>query len=291
MSLQLQCQYKAAIPGLTKLKPKSYILSILFIQDGFSFSIFDKELSSCVQIESWTFNQESENLPSRLANSIKSNAIKEWWEKQIFPQFKTIRVAFDSRVFTIMPKELFIPSAAKKYLSYNHTLTGNDNLFYDALPILDAVNIYAVDSGVVEMTNDLFKKSSRMHDKTLFVNAVMKDAENKTLVYCNVKQKSIDLAAVQDGKLLFVNSFPCRTKEDFAYYTILTYKQLSLNQNEIPLVLVGNILIDSGIYEIATRYIANVGFATLPPEIKLGQGFEKFQPHLGFNLFYSFLCV
>jgi len=177
MSLQLQCQYKAAIPGLTKLKPKSYILSILFIQDGFSFSIFDKELSSCVQIESWTFNQESENLPSRLANSIKSNAIKEWWEKQIFPQFKTIRVAFDSRVFTIMPKELFIPSAAKKYLSYNHTLTGNDNLFYDALPILDAVNIYAVDSGVVEMTNDLFKKSSRMHDKTLFVNAVMKDAE------------------------------------------------------------------------------------------------------------------
>jgi hypothetical protein len=62
---------------------------------------------------------------------------------------------------------------------------------------------------------------------------------------------------IQNQKLLFFNSFDYQTPEDFIYYVLFTAEQLSLNPENFPLELIGNIDSESH-FKIAYKYIRNV---------------------------------
>jgi hypothetical protein len=66
-----------------------------------------------------------------------------------------------------------------------------------------------------------------------------------------------EIIVIQNQKLLLFNSFDYQTPEDFIYYVLFTAEQLSLNPENFPLELIGNI--DSEIFfKIAYKYIRNV---------------------------------
>ena len=268
--------------ALTKEASKNYRLSILVSQDGFSFCIFDATRNKYSALEAYDLQDAftADLLATMLETIIPAS---EW----LSHHYQQVKIIWDNDRKTLIPNPLFRPGEEKEYLRFNHPLAEEDIVRHDRLPNLDAVNIYSIPQRILSLLEKYFPGACVNHaSSALIENLVIsnKNRDESKMIFVNVKKNDFDIAVFDGRKLLFFNSFPYQTKEDFAYYLIYVIEQLGMNPEKVEMKLSGEILKISDIYDITYKYVREVSFTGRNEDYSYSYVFDEIPAHFYYNL-------
>ncbi len=268
--------------ALTTEASKDYKLSILISRDGFSYSIFDTPRNKYSALEAYDFQDvfNTEVLASVLKEIINAS---EWLSNH----YDRVKIIWDNDQKTLIPKPLFLTGEEMNYLKFNHLLTEEDVVRYDQLPNLEAVNVYGMPQTILLLLEKYFPGASINHASSALIENLLinnKNRDESNVIFVNVKTNDFDIAVLDGKKLLFFNSFSYRTKEDFAYYLIYVVEQLGMNPEKVEMMLLGEVLKVSDIYDITYKYVREVRFMHRNEDFAYSYVFDDIPEHFYYNL-------
>ena len=188
---------------------------------------------------------------------------------------------------SLIPKPLFKAGQVSEYLRFNHLLDAGDIVCHDQLPNLDAVNIFAIPAKIRDILNHFFPGVRVNHFSSALIENLLirnKNYGEGHMIFVNVRKKWLDIIVLDGRKLLLFNSFRYRTKEDFAYFLIYVIEQLGMNPEKVQLILLGEILKISDIYDITIKYVRQVDFIRRSEENSYSYIFDEVPDHFHYNL-------
>lgn len=263
-------------------------LSIRVSTDGFSFCIYDDKRAKYVAIADWDFQGVANNLSlSNLLNDFLPS--QEWLQKK----FRKVAVFIENPTATLIPKPLFVKDKSREYLTLNHTITADDVIKYDWLQLPEAANVFSLPKIIHTRLVQYFPSATIHHHSSSLIQTILlmsKNQSNETETYVNIRNNNFDIVIIRNNALLFFNSFPYNTKEDFIYYLIFVLEQLHLNPEDITVVLLGNVSKISSVYEITYKYIRKIGFGKRNDNFDYSYIFDDFPEHYYFNLIHAIHC-
>jgi hypothetical protein len=267
---------------------KYYRLSIQLSPDGFSFCIYDNSRDKYAGIESWGF----QDAPGHhiLCNYLKDIFDQSEWLNQAFERTSII---YETPVSTLIPVPLFKKENDIDYLKFNHWPAEDQLIRNDHLPLLDAKNIWSIPQNVHDLLTHTFPKATIHHHASSLIESLLllnKNSDAGEVVFVNVRKTWFDVVVLAKGKLLLFNAFKYRTKEDFIYYLIYVLEQLNLNPEKTDVVLLGEIMKISAVYEMTYKYVRNINFGGHFNDHQFSYVFDDIPAHFYFNLLHLQQC-
>lgn len=233
-------------------------LSIQISLDGFSFCTLNKA-TNFVDILAYTpFLEPSANPIKHLENvkTVFNN------EPLLQHNFKDVNISHYNNLSTIVPKALFNEHNLKDYLKYNLKVYENDFIVFDKIATHDMVNVYVPFVNINNFLIDKFGEFDYKHCKTIFLQHILNiyKLSEKPHFFAHVHGNQLDLIVIANNQLQLSNSFTFQNKTDFIYYLLFCAEQLKFSPEYLELVLLGEIIENDSLYNIAYRYIKNVSF-------------------------------
>lgn len=110
------------------------------------------------------------------------------------------------------------------------------------------------------------------------------DATEKLFV--NVSAVHLDIVRFgTDKNLQLMNRYQYRAASDFIYFVLLACEELKIDREKTELVLLGEVDIQSKIYDLCYRYFRQINFVQKPEALNFSKAFDMFPKHLHFNLY------
>ncbi len=257
------------------------LLSFYFTTDNISISNYHKGENLFTTVSSYTLLQNT--LPE--SEHLKELALSGG-------KYHEVSLIFSSTKFTLVPKELFVETEKERYLELVCNLTSTDVISTSEIPELKAVLVTTIDKVLLNIAKIAFPKANIMHHFQIFLKFVMKNPlikASKTWVY--FRKKSFDVIVQSNQGLRLMNSIAFETKEEAVYHILNIYQQLQLDPTEIPMVLCGEIVEESPVYEMIFRYFAQVEIWQASPEITADLNFSDMPSAFYFTLLNAPGCV
>lgn len=177
-------------------------------------------------------------------------------------KFESVSVVFSTPYYTLVPSPLFDETKASDYLKFNTKILSQDFVSHDEIENHDITIVYIP---FVNITNYLFEKFGNFqyfHSVGIllqyFLNKEKYSLESK--VFINVEKEWFDCIILSGGKVQLCNSYPFKSPEDFLYFTLFNFEQLSMNPDSVKVVLCGAITEADILYQFLYRYIRNITF-------------------------------
>lgn len=237
------------------------ILSIQISLDGFVYCVFDKDLVDVVLLKDFTYSERIQTSDQLLQN------IQDIFEKETIlnEKFESVFVSYKNGLSTLVPNELFDENHLSSYLKYGNKLLGTDKISVDNIESLQIKNVFIPFININNFLKERFENFRYFHSSTILLSSLLK--YYKTAVqkhfFINVSEHILELVYVSNGQLQFYNSFNFHSKEDFIYYVLFSLEQLSIDPEEQPITLIGDIQFDSPLYKIAYKYIRYINFLNI----------------------------
>jgi hypothetical protein len=247
-------------------------LSIQVSLNGLSFCIVDTIANTIKDFKRLSFGKELS--PYEMLNELKQlfrdSKVEDY-------SFSEVVVIHRNNLFSLVPKALFDPAELANYLKFNVKILANDHIEYDEITSYDMVNVYVPFVNVNNYIYDLFGEFEFMHHGTVMVQSLLNSHSNgnETICYVHVADNQMDITVLTQKQLLFFNSFPFKTKEDFIYYLLFTLEQLKLDTETIKLRLFGEVDMGDELYNISYEYIQHISLFIPPNDIYSTEELEK----------------
>lgn len=259
-----------------------YRLSIQLSQDGFSFCIFDPRQNKYIGLQSFKFTDAGN--PSSL-NRILEELIPE--VALLKQPYADTRIIFENRASTLIPEPLYDPGKEGAALSFNVDIAPDSRIKIDRLTISESRNIWAVPSVVDDTLNSFFPGSAVYHHSSVLIESMLmqnKNIEGDNRIYIHVRKGWFDILLFEGGRMLFYNTFDFKVREDFIYYIIYAIEQLGLNPETVRLILLGEIMKVSALYDISYKYVRHIEFAPRNSGYDYSYVFHDIPGHYYLNL-------
>lgn len=261
---------------ILNLVPEKTVLKIQFSPYGIEYMLIDHSSRQLLYLQPYQ-NAGTKNYPSKFAEAILHDDII------LAKPFLEVHAAVSNISFSIFPREF----AGKELINdwYEKFAVSGDDLeiFNSHLEDIDAELVYTVSNSLLNDIKSTFGNFTLSHSVTKQITELSNYSSDKT-VYCNVHSNYMQLIVLRDRKLMFANIFLYQTPEDFGYYLLATYKQLHLDPESVPIVLSGEIMKQSQIYQIMFKYIRHINFIKPPGAMKFHSDYP-FPAHFYFSLF------
>lgn len=263
-------------------------LSILLGQDGFSFSVMEPEQNKHLALVSYRIEkaEDSEEVAHAIDRIFGENQLLQ----RFYPQ---VNVLYESTKSTLIPSPLFDPAELKTYLKFNHKVLKQEEVYYDKLQNLEAVNVYAIPVILRSKLKEKFTRINLVNYNSSLIETLLISNKNVWLentVFVNVRRSQFDMIYILGDKLVFSNTFNYRTPEDFAYFLLFTLNQLGMNPESVVAVLLGEIDKNSPLWEIAWKYIRNMELLGRNDFFKYSYVFDDLPENHFYNLLNFSLC-
>ena len=248
--------------------------------------VFDPEKNKFIVFsqKNFEFKGGSQNYFDHLKSFLNENELSSH-------DYKDIIVLWESQRSTLVPNALFDPAEPETYFHFNHGTETDEKICADKLNTSEVYNIYAIPEGLER--NISFRSFRVRHHASVFIESMLVFSKHKILpkqVFVNVHSGFFDMLVTENGKLLFYNSFSFKTAEDFIYFVLFVYDQLKLSPENNGIILSGEILKNSALFDMLYKYVRNVDFS-LPSEQYANSYILKDIPaHTFHNLTYTVLC-
>ena len=265
-----------------------YNLSILVGIDRFSYLISSNQHQVLV-LKTYTYLKQTED---DIAN-IKSELHDIFLEDKLLQlTYQKTRIACWHAKNTYVPNRLFQEENKASYLEKMFAYNDKDEVLYDELISLHALNVYVLNNNILSILKNSFPTAKIFHSSTALLLGQNKASEQLVdeHVYVNISKEHLQLSYFKGKDFLFNNNFHFRTAKDFIYYILLIYEQFKLKPEIVPLTISGQLTEDSQIYRIIYRYIRNIHFCQAPGFLRFGSAFDSHSKHFFFDLFSVGLC-
>tara|TARA_R110000850_G_scaffold277086_1_gene422329 strand:+ start:56451 stop:57281 length:831 start_codon:yes stop_codon:yes gene_type:complete len=230
-------------------------LSVQVHLNGLSFLMQDEDSHTGVFFKHITF--DSALMPEEVLTEIKK--AYETYE-ELNQSVKEFTLVHQNLLFTLVPKAVFYEDQAANYLNFNAKLLPTDYVAYDTLETLDLINVYVPLTNVNNYFFERYGEFTYKHAASVFIESIIAQERNNNDIkmFVHLYKRQMDVLVTKGKKIQLFNSFYHTTPEDFIYYILFIAEQLSLNPDEFPLHLSGNIKKKDPYFEIAYTYIRNV---------------------------------
>jgi hypothetical protein len=274
---------------------KRYQLSILFSQDGVSFSLAVPQPGKVIRLEAFSFfNQSTASQPVewRQAVSLLSEIYlqNDWLNLP----FASINLYLETRKSTLVPLALAAQETNRNILGFNHPLAEEENVKADQIPSASVIQLFTIQSDLENSIQQITRYNLIHCASSVLIELLVSQFRNlkpDDKVFVHVRPRWFELVYIKDKKLRFFNSFEYRNREDFAYFLLFAMDQLGLNPETTEVALLGEIEKESEVYNIIYRYIRNIGFMPRLTALDFPFVFDDLPKHGYFTILNTSLCA
>lgn len=221
-----------------------YSLSIRFSSDGFSLSIYDElnKLLTLKTVSVLLFSLSEEEIVKLLIQ-----------ETENLLNFQSIRLICESDNYSFVPATIFKEEDAGIFLQFNDKLNKNDRILFNRLPQFDMVNVFSIPKALKEALTNLYPDLIIEHHLSYFLTDKIKlQKENSLQIW--VRPKFMDVIIMKNGNVILINSYTYLTSEDFVFFTLNLFEQLSLDTEKHKVKLY-NLQKTSDIQRLIQKYV------------------------------------
>lgn len=196
-----------------------YSLSIRFSSDGFSLLVHDKAdlLVSSKKVTVPLFSLAKNEIVSVLEQEVER-----------LLNYIDIRIVCELDDYVFVPTPLFEVGNEIDFLLLEHKIEKKDCAIYNKITTWNTVNIFSIPKNFRAALTQLFHNSAIEHHLSFFLTDQVKH-RNESSVQILVRPNTMDVVVLINGNLQLINSYTYNTPEDFTYYTLNLFDQLSLD--------------------------------------------------------------
>ncbi|PID68925.1 MAG: hypothetical protein CR968_00490 [Flavobacteriia bacterium] len=284
LMINYQLKTKSRISSTTDFKTCE--LSVLLGMDNLSYTVYDRQQIDVLYLNalSYKFSPQPNTLIKRLEDLFNK-------ETELNKPYSRVNVIYQNHWSTLVPNDLYNADLKKDYLKYSLKVYEDDAIDIDVLPEMYAKNIYLYPRLVDDFFNEKFTgKVQRKHHASVLINALMRyfSTTDKSYLFINVYQHTIQIIHLKSGRLQFYNSFLYDTKEDFMYYVLFVMEQLGLDPDRQPVTFLGQITTDDDVYKIAYQYIRHLNFFSID-NFNISDAFYTDNPQIQKHFYFELL--
>jgi len=254
---------------------------------GFSFTLFDSEQNKFVGFFNFPFEKSTDDSPSQQLNNLLTEF--EWLKSS----FSDVNFIVSNSYSTLVPLPLFEREKASIYLEFNQNKPENSEVGVDILKNNTAATVYFLPEGLKSNLIDIWPNATIIHSASALLEILAinyKNLSDDKQVFINVGEDRFELVYFKKNRLHFYNSFKYKTKEDFIYFILAAFEQLSVNPEEVQLTLLGTIDKSGKLYEIVYSYIRKINFIDRNENFTYSYVLDELQPHFYYDLFNVLQC-
>ena len=231
-------------------------LSIQVSLNGLSFCILNKKDNKICYFKKVDFEKQLD--PIKVLGKIE---LLYEQEEELNQPVDEVVLLFNNALFSLVPEKLFDEDNAASYLKFNTRILKTDFIAFDKID-QDIVNVYIPYANITNYFFDKYGEFEYRHSLSVLIESLLSlpKGSGTPKAYLHVHKNYYELVVIENGKLVFANSFEYDTKEDFLYYLLFTAEQLKLDPENFELILLGEIKKDSEEYKMAWDYIKNISF-------------------------------
>jgi hypothetical protein len=218
-------------------------------------------------------------------------AQEKWWtadERLTSANFSKVRLAWQSRRFTLIPARLYDGEKRATFLSTLTSLASSETVLADPIPKLDAFLVYALDHEQLTSWRRTFVGCRFYHALTPILSRLAQEStkQARPVMYAYFRDGNLYTIAIDRNQLLFCNGFQCPEAKDSLYYILLTYQQCDWKTSQVPLFLFGEVMPDAAVYQLLFRYVRNLSFleGSNNDALKWGATAHEHPTHLFYDL-------
>lgn len=245
----------------------------------------DKKTNQYVALEYIDTSKASLKPLEQLKEYIKGNTV-------LGLPYSSTSLAYATHYSTLVPESIFKKEDIGHYTNTNFS---DSDLIFDHQVIANAgvVSLYGFTQNVKAIATEFFPSAKVFHHSGILINVITQSAktENEQSVTVNLHDDSFDIVVSEGKKLLLLNSYRYKTKEDYLYFLLKACEQLQINMEKAPVTLYGRIETSSQLTELSRKYIQHVHFGKRPTQFTYGTVLTDLPQHYFYNLFSQFLCV
>lgn len=268
-----------------------YCLSIQIGIRDLQFCVTDTSNNRCLLIEDFVF-LDVKTINTRLL------VVQKLFENHHLLMagfWHSIKIAFKSHKFSLVPSDQFLPASALEYLSVNCEFKEKtEELVHYKHISSNVINIFTIDKKLADWLRSIYKQKEiqLLHQGSALIEGVHRydDHSHEKAMFCMVDKGVLHLLVSQDQKLHYYNQFAVKTSEDYVRYIMLVFKELALSQKTSKLILWGDISQDSPQVQLLRKYIRNISFGGKPSYLTFNYHFDEIQDHQYFDVLSLLLC-
>lgn len=216
-------------------------------------------------------------------------SVKDFFEQEelLKARFKSVSIGINAGPYTLIPTRYFEETHIEKYYSLNYPYDGSAVLRHDHIGAAKTVNIYSIDSFLLETINATFSKYTIKHATSYLLEDVLSENvfNRRKVMYLNVQKHNADVIGLDKNNLVFTNTYYYQTPDDFLYYALNTAKQINFDPYTDECVLLGEVTEDYQQYEVCHRYISDVKFGDRPGYYSYCDELSVLPTNYHYNLF------
>ena len=234
-------------------KSNQYTLSIRLSTDGFSFSVYNP-LEEC----DFYFRTYSVNTQQSMAANVKAFLAQT---DELKYTYRQINILIHTVRYTSVPLELFEDEQMETIYYQNFRKQNNEIVLCNVLGKSNVVVLFSIDKLTHLFLAEQFPNArffSTISPQIEYLTSRSKLGNNNKL-YANIHANSMDVLALDKGKLQLVHSYAVNNAGDCAYYLLNIWKQLTYDQEHDELHLTGdNIVYRQQLSEQLKQYLRRI---------------------------------
>ncbi|MEZ4884255.1 MAG: DUF3822 family protein [Chitinophagales bacterium] len=264
------------------LNVNNHVLSVYIGRDEISYAIINYEDHVVVFLKSYRLREINNFFAYKLL-------VKECLEQEeLFNrEFKKINVGINAADFTLVPHDFFDSQKMEEYHRFNHHTEGNLEYFFDVIDEPKIVNIFGVESYLLDTFESTLGIFDIKHSQTHLIQEVLKTSSmvEGRKIYINLQRNHVDVVGIYRYKLLIANSYQYENGEHLLYQTLNAAKHIGFDFENDTCVLIGDIGVDDKTYQLLSKYIQHLEFGERPSLVKYCSELDVIPNHYHFNLF------
>ena len=274
------------------------------IQTVFSFSSTDfkskslSELQLCILIDADKFQyaimSDSKQMMHICTYQIQSEAdLFIDYYRQIFlsdpllkNNYKKAVVFAGGENFTLIPSNFFVESELQNLVTIHGISQVKNTIYNSEITSINQTNTFSLNQQLVELFQNQFQNIEFKNLNDALISSLIHQ-EGK--LHLCISSSHFELLLFADHRLNYINTFKYNNADDLLYYTLFVMKQLGLDPENFPIQIFGDLLPDSSIYKLLTKYVRNISFGKKPDGLQFSEEI-KLLPHFHFQLYIVQVC-
>ncbi|WP_170227017.1 DUF3822 family protein [Luteibaculum oceani] len=155
-----------------------------------------------------------------------------------------VYIGISSRMYTIVPRELYDPAKKGEYLIKNTGAKPIElgSVITSPVQILDSYIVFNISNTLDHFLNNHFPGMVLLHEKQSLVAAALSRPESsERQMVVNFSGNHFDIIVVDQRKVKFFNSFSLMSTEDVLYYLLFVTEKLGYDVKSLKIQLFGKI--------------------------------------------------
>ncbi|MFN4234868.1 MAG: DUF3822 family protein [Bacteroidia bacterium] len=256
-------------------------LTAQITDSSFSFSVIDWTNSKQLLLKDYRLEEQAKEITfiNLLEIIFEQNQLLK-------KPYKKISLGICNSLYTFVPTPLFDSKAAKKYLQLNCKLSENDEILYASMKNLSAYCIFALDKKIKSFFDYQFIGVKYFHQTQILSDVLLNNFKNKEnrSVIINIRNNEFDTIIINNKQTELINTFQFTTADDLLFHLLYVFEQLSINPDKQEVLICGELLKNSSIYERLEKYIRHVKFINRNNSIEYSYKFNELPEHFYYSL-------